>query len=72
LPFNLGGSSISTCYGHRVMIFGFLPQNVKMQAVYVAFSIAWLKAGVEPQPEDRASAIGRQGPQAWRQRPDVA
>jgi hypothetical protein len=45
-----------TCYGHRVMIFGFLPQNVKMQAVAVAFSIAWLKAGVEPQPEDRASA----------------
>jgi hypothetical protein len=54
------------------MIFGFLPQNVKMQAVAVAFSIAWLKAGVEPQPEGRASAIGRQGPQTWRQRPDVA
>src|SRR6266545_3860276 len=35
-----------------MMIFGFLPQNVKTQAVAVAFSIAWLEAGVEPQPED--------------------
>src|SRR5262250_1913066 len=35
-----------------VMIFGFLPQNLKTQAVAVAFSIAWLEAGVEPQPED--------------------
>src|SRR5215467_8630318 len=34
------------------MIFGFLPQNLKTQAVAVAFSIAWLEAGVEPQPED--------------------
>jgi hypothetical protein len=35
-----------------MMIFGFLPQNVKTQAVAVAFSIAWLEAGVEPPPED--------------------
>src|SRR6266540_1080309 len=35
-----------------MMNFGFLPQNVKTQAVAVAFSIAWLEAGVEPQPED--------------------
>jgi hypothetical protein len=32
------------------MIFGFLPQNVKTKAVAVAFSIAWLEAGVEPRP----------------------
>ena len=35
-----------------MMIFAFLPQNLKTQAVAVAFSIAWLTAGVEPQPED--------------------
>jgi hypothetical protein len=35
-----------------MMIFGFFPQNLKTQAVAVAFSIAWLEAGVEPQPED--------------------
>jgi hypothetical protein len=35
-----------------MMIFGFLPQNLKTKAVAVAFSIAWLEAGVEPQPED--------------------
>ncbi len=34
------------------MIFGFLPQNVKTKAVAVAFSIAWLEAGVEPQPDE--------------------
>src|SRR5512142_82354 len=34
------------------MIFGFLPQNVKTKAVAVAFSIAWLAAGVEAGPED--------------------
>ena len=34
------------------MIFGFLPQNVKTKAVAVAFSIAWLEAGVEPRPDD--------------------
>src|SRR5206468_5549619 len=31
------------------MIFGFLRQNLKAKAVAVAFSIAWLAAGVEPQ-----------------------
>jgi len=34
-----------------MMIFGFLPQNLKTQAVAVAFSIAWLAGEVEPQPE---------------------
>jgi hypothetical protein len=34
-----------------MMIFGFLPQNVKTKAVAVAFSIAWAAAGVEPRPE---------------------
>jgi hypothetical protein len=29
------------------MIFGFLPQNLKIKAVAVAFSIAWERAGVE-------------------------
>jgi hypothetical protein len=32
-----------------MMIFGFRPQNVKTKAVPVAFSIAWLEGGVEPQ-----------------------
>src|SRR5215472_6045849 len=31
-----------------MMIFGFLAQNLKTQAVAVAFSIAWLEAEVEP------------------------
>ena len=35
-----------------MMIFGFLRQNLKTKAVAVAFSIAWLEAGVEPRPED--------------------
>src|SRR6266568_5968770 len=35
-----------------MMIFGFLPQNVRTQAVAVAFSIAWRTDDVEPQPED--------------------
>jgi hypothetical protein len=30
------------------MIFGFLPQNLKTQAVAVAFSMAWQAGGVEP------------------------
>src|ERR1019366_8537274 len=34
------------------MIFGFLPQNLKTQAVAVAFIMAWLGAGVEPEAED--------------------
>jgi hypothetical protein len=33
-----------------MMIFGFLPQNLKTKAVAVAFSIAWLEAGVEALP----------------------
>jgi DDE superfamily endonuclease len=35
-----------------MMIFGFLRQNLKTKAVAVAFSIAWLAGGVEPQTED--------------------
>ncbi len=34
------------------MIFGFLSQNLKTQAVAVAFSIAWLGSEVEPLAED--------------------
>ena len=34
------------------MIFGFLPQNLKTEAVAVAFSMAWSEAGVEPHGED--------------------
>jgi hypothetical protein len=32
--------------GHRVIIFGFLPQNLKTRRVAVAFSMAWREAGV--------------------------
>jgi hypothetical protein len=40
------------------MIFGFQPQNLKAQAVAVAFSMAWLAGGVEDRPgEDRARAL---------------
>jgi hypothetical protein len=35
-----------------MMIFGFLPQNLKAKAVAVAFSIAWRAAGVEPRAEE--------------------
>jgi hypothetical protein len=35
-----------------VIIFGFLPKSPGMKAVAVAFSMAWLQAGVEPQPEN--------------------
>src|SRR5258706_1128012 len=34
------------------MIFGFLRQNLKTQAVAVAFSMAWTGAGVDPEPDD--------------------
>src|SRR6266705_2922458 len=34
------------------MIFGFLPQNLKTQAVAVAFSMAWQRAGVEGRDRD--------------------
>ncbi|HYZ54246.1 MAG TPA: hypothetical protein VE733_12220, partial [Streptosporangiaceae bacterium] len=36
-----------TWHGHRVIIFGFLPQNLKTMAVAVAFSMAWCEAEVE-------------------------
>jgi hypothetical protein len=39
---------------YRVMIFGFLPQNLKTQAVAVAFSIAWTGSEVELGAEDGA------------------
>jgi hypothetical protein len=43
-----------------MMIFGFLPQNLKAQAVAVAFSIAWLEAEVEPEAEgDQVQARDR-------------
>src|SRR5215510_11832310 len=35
-----------------MMIFGFLRQDLKTKAVAVAFSIAWLAVGVEPQTGD--------------------
>jgi len=41
------------------MIFGFLPQNLKTQAVAVAFSIAWTGGEVEPRAEDGARARNR-------------
>src|SRR6266702_138035 len=42
------------------MIFGFLSENLKTQAVAVAFSRAWLAAGVEPDVEgDRVRARAR-------------
>jgi DDE superfamily endonuclease len=41
-----------TWHSHRVIIFGFLPKSPEMLAVAVAFSMAWLGAGVEPRPED--------------------
>ncbi len=46
------------------MIFGFLPQNLKTQAVAVAFSMAWQRAGVEGRypdvsGQDAAVAQGR-------------
>lgn len=40
------------------MIFRFLSQNVKTQAVAVAFSIAWRGSEVEPQAEDDGRARG--------------
>src|SRR5258708_23104282 len=42
------------------MIFGFLSENLKTQAVAVAFSMAWLAAGVEPDVEgDQVQARDR-------------
>src|SRR5215472_15200189 len=40
-----------------MMIFGFLPQNLKTQAVAVAFSMAWRAGGVEPGGD--GAAVGR-------------
>jgi DDE superfamily endonuclease len=36
-----------------MMIFGFLPKNLRTKAVAVAFSIAWLESEVEPRQDDR-------------------
>ncbi len=41
------------------MIFAFLPQNLKMQAVAVAFSIAWLESDVEPRLAGEVQARAR-------------
>jgi hypothetical protein len=41
------------------MIFGFLSQNLKTQAVAVAFSIAWLGSEVESRAEDDVQARDR-------------
>jgi DDE superfamily endonuclease len=44
--------------GHRAIIFGFLPQNLKTVAVAVAFSMAWLADAVEDGPgEDRERGL---------------
>jgi hypothetical protein len=44
--------------GHRVIIFGFLPQNLKTMAVAVAFSMAWRGSGVEGRAgEDQARGL---------------
>lgn len=37
--------------GHRAIIFGFLPENLKTMAVAVAFSIAWLRDAVQGGPD---------------------
>jgi hypothetical protein len=36
--------------GHRVIIFGFLPQFLKREAVAVAFSVSWLEGAVQRGP----------------------
>jgi hypothetical protein len=48
--------------GHRVMIFGFLPQIPAIKAVAVAFNMAWLEAevgigGGQDQPASRLAAF---------------
>jgi hypothetical protein len=43
--------------GHRVIIFGFLPQNLKTVAVAVAFSIAWRELEVEGGVQDHAPGV---------------
>jgi hypothetical protein len=44
----LSGVSLVVWHGHRTMIFGFLPENLKTQAVAVAFRMAWQAGDVEP------------------------
>ena len=46
-----------TWHGHRVIIFGFLPQNLKTVAVAVACSIAWREPGVEGGVPDQALGV---------------
>jgi len=46
-----------TWHGHRVIIFGFLPQNLKTVEVAVAFSIAWREPGVEGGVPDQALGV---------------
>jgi hypothetical protein len=43
--------------GHRVIIFGFLPQNLKTMAVAVAFSMSWRDPGVEGGAGDQARGL---------------
>ena len=44
----MSGVSLVVWHGHRTMIFGFLPENLKTQAVAVAFRMAWQAGDVEP------------------------
>jgi hypothetical protein len=39
-------------HGHRTMIFGFLLENLKTQAVAVAYSMAWQRAEIESRDRD--------------------
>ena len=41
-----------------MMIFGFLRQNLKTEAVAVAFSIAWPEGAVEPGPGEARARVG--------------
>jgi hypothetical protein len=50
----LSGVSGVTWYGHRTMIFGFLAENLKTQAVAVAFSMAWQVGCVDPREDGGA------------------
>ena len=54
----LSGVSLVIADGHRVIIFGFLPQNLKTKAVAVAFSMAWAEARAGAG-EERDQARGR-------------
>jgi DDE superfamily endonuclease len=59
LLFNPVLSGLLTWHGHRVMIFGFLPENLKKQAVAVAFSMAWTGSEVEPRADGSVQARDR-------------